>query len=77
MKGNYYESKQIISKNPESYKDPKYLLLMSNISIKEGSFEEAKKQALEAIEISKQPKIPLFIEEGKILIDKINILSKD
>ena len=50
---------------------------MSNISIKEGSFEEAKKQALEAIEISKQPKIPLFIEEGKILIDKINILSKD
>ena len=77
LKGNYSESKQIISKNPESYKDPKYLLLMSNISIKEGSFEEAKKQALEAIEISKQPKIPLFIEEGKVLVDKINILSKD
>ena len=77
LKGNYQESKEIISKNPESYKDPKYLLLMSNILIKEGNFEEARKQALEAIEISKQPKIPIYIEEGKVLVDKINILSAD
>ena len=77
LKGNYQESKKIISKNPESYKDPKYLLLMSNILIKEGNFEEARKQALEAIEISKQPKIPIYIEEGKLLVDKINILSAD
>ena len=77
LKGNYSESKDIISKNPESYKDPKYLLLISNILIKESNFEEAREQALEAIEISKQPKIPLYIEEGKILIENINILSKD
>ena len=77
LKGNYSKSKEIISKNPESYKDPKYLLLISNILIKESNFEEAREQALEAIEISKQPKIPLYIEEGKILIENINILSKD
>ncbi len=77
LNGDYLEAKEIIYKNPLSYKDPKYLLLISNIFIAEGNIDEARKQALEAIEISKQPKIPLYIEEGQKLIDEIDIILKD
>ena len=77
LKGDYLEAKEIIDKNPLSYKDPKYLLLISNISIEEGNIDEARKQALEVIEISKQPKIPLYIQEGQKLINEIDIILKD
>ena len=76
LKGDYLEAKEIIYKNPLSYKDPKYLLLISNILIAEGNIDEARKKALEAIEISKQPKIPLYIQEGQKLIDEIDIILK-
>tara|TARA_B100000900_G_scaffold409170_1_gene424617 strand:- start:35 stop:823 length:789 start_codon:yes stop_codon:yes gene_type:complete len=77
LQGNLNDAKKIITKNPISYKDPKYLFLNSKILIEEGKIEEAKKKIIEGIEISREPKIPFYINQGQSLLDKIKNLSKD
>ena len=77
LQGKLNDAKNIISKNPLSYKDPKYLFLNSKILIEEGEIEEAEKKILEGIEISKEPKIPFYINQGQNLLNSVKNLSKD
>ena len=70
-------AKKIISSNPVNNKDPRYLLISSKIMIREGNFSDAENIVKEAIEISKEPKIPFYIKEGLKLLDEIKSYQSD
>ena len=71
LKGDNEYAKKIISSSPISNKDPRYLLISSKIMIREGNLSDAENIVNEAIEISKEPKIPFYIQKGQKLLDEI------
>ena len=71
LKGDNDYAKKIISSSPISNKDPRYLLISSKIMIREGNLSDAENIVNEAIEISKEPKIPFYIQKGQKLLDEI------
>ena len=77
LKGDNDYAKKIISSNPKNNKDPRYLLISSKIMIREGNFSDAENIVKEAIEISKEPKIPFYIKEGQKLLDEIKSYQSD
>jgi len=77
LKGDNDYAKRIISSNPVSNKDPRYLLISSKIMIQEGNLNDAENIVTEAIEISKEPKIPFYIIKGQKLLDEIKSYQSD
>ncbi|MEC8750470.1 MAG: hypothetical protein VXX65_03275, partial [Chloroflexota bacterium] len=67
----------LINSNQLNYKDPRYLLVSSKISIEEGNYADAEKKILELIEISKEPKIPIYINLGQDLLEEIKSFLTD
>ena len=77
LKGDFNNAKKLINSNQLNYKDPRYLLVSSKISIKEGNYVDAEKKILELIEISKEPKIPIYINQGQDLLEEIKSFLTD
>ena len=77
LKGDNEYAKKIISSSPISNKDPRYLLISSKIMIREGNLSDAENIVNEAIEISKEPKIPFYIQKGQKLLDEIKSYQSD
>ena len=77
LKGDFNNAKKLINSNQLNYKDPRYLLVSSKISIEEGNYADAEKKILELIEISKEPKIPIYINQGQNLLEEIKSFLTD
>ena len=74
LKGNYSKSKEIISKNPESYKDPKYWQLRVKALIYNyyGMEKEALKIAKEGIKQAKKSGAPDGLNAMSLLVDSLS-----
>ena len=75
LKGDNDYAKKIISSNPVNNKDPRYLLISSKIMIREGNLNDAENIVKEAIEISKEQKIPFIFKKVKNYLMRLKVTN--